>query len=70
MSTPPEDPAEGEGGRARRVTLALRVLALGAALLSFLVMWTGERVQVPHDLQLVSEAIVRPGDTVALRADE
>jgi hypothetical protein len=68
LSTPPEEPAEGEGGRARRIAIALRALALGAALLSMLVLWTGERVTVPHDLQLVSEAIVRPGDTVALRA--
>jgi hypothetical protein len=41
---------------------------MGAGLLSLFVLWTGERVTVAHDLQLVSEAIVRPGDTLALRA--
>jgi hypothetical protein len=68
LSTPPDDPVDGEGGRAYRFKLALRALALGAGLLSLFVLWTGERVTVAHDLQLVSEAIVRPGDTLALRA--
>jgi hypothetical protein len=68
LSISPDDPAEGEGGRTFRVKLALRAFAAFAAFISLFVLWSGERISVAHDLQLVAEASVRPGAHMALRS--
>lgn len=52
----------------RRIQRLVRVLAVLAALASLLALWSGERLRLDHDLQLIAEAVARPGETLAVRA--
>jgi hypothetical protein len=46
----------------------MRVLAALSALLALVSLWSVERAQVAHDLQLAAESSARPGEFLALRA--
>ena len=52
-------------GRMRRM---VRVLAVLAALSSLVALWSAQRLRLDHDLQLIAEAVARPGETLAVRA--
>lgn len=48
--------------------MALRVVAALSAAVAILALWSVERTEVAHDLQLAAESQARPGETIALRA--
>lgn len=68
MSTLLEDGSDFRGGGGSRLVLLMRVVAALSALAALASLWSVERAQVKHDLQLALEAEARPGEQLAVRA--
>jgi hypothetical protein len=68
LSTPADDLGERPRASGFRLKLALRAISLVLALASLIVLWSGERVRVRHDLQIVVDPSARPSATLAVRA--
>jgi hypothetical protein len=64
------DPADSPDNKPAlsRLKIAMRVVALFAAIVSVGSLWLSERARVVDDLQLSAEAAARPGESLALRA--
>jgi hypothetical protein len=67
LSTLLEDGSDSRGGGGRLVLL-MRVVAALSALAALASLWSVERAQVKHDLQLAIEQQARPGELLAVRA--
>lgn len=68
MSTSAQEHTGQSAERAGQFRLASRVVAALFAIVSLCLLWSSERVRVPHDLQLMSEAVAKPGEILAVRA--